>query len=60
VVSPQAVEASDCVDRDERLRVAHKRAFDKIRGARSTSNYHATVSAAVEELVDACEAYTLK
>ncbi|MFN2488274.1 MAG: hypothetical protein ABR529_00730 [Actinomycetota bacterium] len=45
-------------DRDEQLRWAHKRAFDKISEARTTDNHLAAVKDAVQELIDACEAYT--
>jgi hypothetical protein len=43
--------------REDQLRQAHRRAFDKIRAASTTTDYQQLVAAAVEELVDACEAY---
>jgi hypothetical protein len=45
--------------RDEELRLAHRRAFAKISQARLADDYRATVRMAVEELIDACETYTL-
>ena len=45
--------------RDFRLRLAHRRAFTKISKARLASDHQAAVSSAVDELVEACEAYTL-
>jgi hypothetical protein len=44
--------------RDGQLRLAHQRAFERIRAAGSERDYRATVAQAVEELVAACEAYT--
>ncbi|CAN5544268.1 hypothetical protein BH24ACT26_BH24ACT26_07050 [soil metagenome] len=44
-------------DRDEELRYAHQRAFAKIFEARSSKDSRAAVSSAVQELIDACEAY---
>jgi hypothetical protein len=43
--------------RDEELRLAHQLAFDKILEARSNPGYREVVTKAVEELIDACEAY---
>ncbi len=43
--------------RDGSLRLAHRRAFDKIASARGMRNQREVVARAVEELVDACEAY---
>jgi hypothetical protein len=44
-------------DRDAELRGAHQRAFTKIHGAKGSADYRDSVARAVEELVDACEAY---
>ena len=49
--------AENRANRDAALRLAHQRAFSKISGARTSLDYHATVSEAVGELIDACEAY---
>jgi hypothetical protein len=43
--------------REAELRQAHQRAFEKIRAASTAADYQHLVAAAVEELVDACEAY---
>jgi hypothetical protein len=52
------VTASHNGARDGELRLAHQRAFERIRSAGSKQDYRATVAQAVEELVAACEAYT--
>lgn len=44
--------------RDHELRLAHLRAFAKISQAGLAEDYQAAVSGALQELVDACEAYT--
>jgi hypothetical protein len=59
VLGSQAAEVPAPHDRDEALRAAHRRAFAKMREARSSTDNGATVRAAVEDLVEACEAYTL-
>jgi hypothetical protein len=46
-------------DRDEVLRSAHRKAFSQILEARATAHYEATVQRVVEDLIDACEAYTV-
>ena len=43
--------------RDTSLRLAHRRAFDKIASARGMRDQREVVARAVEELVEACEAY---
>jgi hypothetical protein len=45
--------------RDHELRMAHQVAFTRIHEARAATDYRAEVSKAVQELIDACEAYTL-
>jgi hypothetical protein len=45
--------------RDHELRLAHRLAFLKISRARSAADSRAAVNQAVEELIDACAAYTL-
>ena len=45
-------------DRDSDLRAAHQTAFNRIREARDHASYRDEVRKAVEELIDACEAYT--
>ena len=44
-------------NRDDDLRDAHRRAFDKIREAVNSTEREALVSTAVTELIDACEDY---
>jgi hypothetical protein len=44
--------------RDEELRSAHRRAFTKISEAGAAADRGRAISLAVEELIDACEAYT--
>lgn len=46
--------------RDEELREAHHDAFQKIREARTSGNATESIAQAVQELVDACEAYVSK
>lgn len=43
--------------RDESLRHAHQRAFEQIREATQSARGERMISQAVEELIDACEAY---
>ncbi len=43
--------------RDERLRLAHHRAFEQIRKSLPHPDHETRVRLAVEELVDACEDY---
>jgi hypothetical protein len=43
--------------REDELREAHQRAFDKIQSATARPDYREAVSRAVAELIDACEAY---
>jgi hypothetical protein len=45
--------------RDHELRLAHQRAFTKMAAARSSDDSSHQVSKAIEELIEACEAYTL-
>lgn len=45
-------------DRDAELREAHKRAFDKIESARWNAAARDEITRAIDELIDACEAYT--
>lgn len=45
-------------DRDHTLRAAHQAAFDKILKARQAPGYRDAVKRAVDELIEACEAYT--
>ncbi len=45
-------------DRDSALRAAHQEAFAKIARARTSADHRAEVALAVDELIDACEAYT--
>jgi hypothetical protein len=45
--------------RDHELRLAHQRAFMKMAEARSADDASDRVSRAIEELIEACEAYTL-
>jgi inorganic pyrophosphatase len=45
--------------RDHELRLAHQKAFTKMAEARSADDASDRVSRAIEELVEACEAYTL-
>lgn len=52
------VTASHNGARDGELRLAHQRAFERIRSAGSKQDFRATVAQALEELVAACEAYT--
>jgi hypothetical protein len=57
----EAVQADGVpVDRDQELRRAHQRAFAKIQQARATNDFRTNVKVAIEELVDACEAYTIR
>jgi hypothetical protein len=56
--NPDTVTAPQSGARDGELRLAHQRAFERIRLAGSKHDYRATVAQAVEELVAACEAYT--
>jgi hypothetical protein len=61
VASPRyayKVEFSDV--RDHELRRAHQVAFTKIAAARSSDDSTLQVSKAIEEIVEACEAYTLR
>jgi hypothetical protein len=51
--TPQEDEMRDCD-----LRLAHQRAFERIRSAGSQPEYRSIVAEAVAELVAACEAYT--
>jgi hypothetical protein len=51
--------AESISERDEVLRSAHRRAFSQIIEARATEHHEAAVRRAVEELIDACEAYTV-
>lgn len=44
-------------ERDNELRHAHQEAFEKIRRAQASPEYRDMVSAAVQELIDACETY---
>lgn len=44
--------------RDHELRLAHRMAFLKIWQARSADDCQAAVTRAVEELIDACAAYS--
>ena len=43
--------------RDAALRRAHQQAFDKISAAAFSLDHRVIVAQAVEELVDACQAY---
>ncbi|MGH2735953.1 MAG: hypothetical protein ACRDKZ_10260 [Actinomycetota bacterium] len=45
-------------DRDHTLRAAHQAAFDKILRARQSPGYREAVKQAVDDLIEACEAYT--
>ncbi len=45
-------------DRDSELRDAHKRAFDKMESARWSTAAREEITKAIDELIDACEAYT--
>jgi hypothetical protein len=45
--------------RDHELRLAHQRAFTKMAEARSADDASDRVSRAIDELIEACEAYTL-
>lgn len=58
VPRPQLFE--DTPQREAELRQAHRRAFEKIRAASTMTDYQRLVAAAVEELVDACEAYAAR
>jgi hypothetical protein len=56
--NPDTVTAQQNGAREGELRLAHQRAFERIRSAGSKQDYRATVAQAMEELVAACEAYT--
>ena len=56
--NPELVYFSEARDND--LRIAHQQAFMKISQARLTGDYQAAVRTAVDELIDACEAYTTR
>ena len=45
-------------NRDDELRDAHQRAFTKMHEASARADRRRVVSEAVQELIDACEAYT--
>jgi hypothetical protein len=45
-------------ERDSDLRAAHQAAFHKMLEARHQPSFDLTVHKAIEELIDACEAYT--
>jgi hypothetical protein len=60
VAQPEVVEVARESARDEELRSAHRRVFGKILAARASGDGRAEVKVAVQELVDACEAYTLR
>ena len=49
--------AASSRQRDNDLRQAHQEAFEKIRRAKESPGSRDTVSAAVQELIDACESY---
>lgn len=44
-------------NRDDELRAAHERAFEKIGNSLSDPNRSKKIAKAVEELIDACEKY---
>jgi hypothetical protein len=60
VAQPEVVEVARDSARDEELRSAHRRVFGKILEARASGDSRAAVKVGVQELVDACEAYTLR
>lgn len=45
-------------DRDSQLRDAHRKAFERMEAARWSSEARREITRAVDELIDACEAYT--